>query len=185
MSQGFNPPSGGSSFGSSFGQQPGSGGASNAPASGSGFGAPSSPGGSAGFGGNSGNSSSGGAFGASPFGAPASSTSRPITKAPVAKLIPSLVLAIIGIGLNMWLLVGDLVATDQTFVIVAGLAWVLSGIGGFSFLGLYFSALNHNRAHGIFSDEMPRRLMFYATNVLLVIAVLWSAFNIAQFFGKL
>ncbi|MFP7365983.1 hypothetical protein SFC07_09455 [Corynebacterium callunae] len=189
MSQGFNPPSGGP-FGSS-------------PSGQSGFGA-----GQGGFGAGAGNSGGFGGFGQdsaapSPFGgagnsgfstggfdsgfgsAPAGSRNRGFTKAPIKKLIPSLVFALLGIGLNIWLIFSDIVATDTAFLIVSGAAWGLAGIFGISMLSWYFNGLNEARANGIFVDESARKAFFYVTAIALLIAVLWSAFNIAQFFGKL
>ena len=184
MSQGFNPPSGGS-FGSPSGGQSGFG------TSHGGFSAGS--GNSGGFGGFGAGPAAGGSFGGGDSGfsapsfdsAPVASRKRGITKAPVEKLIPSLVLASIGIVLNVWLLISDQVATDTSFLIFALVAWVLSGIIGISALSWYFKSLNEKKANGIFSDEPGRKAFFYLTAVALLIAVVWSAFNIAQFFGKL
>ncbi|WP_231598766.1 hypothetical protein [Corynebacterium occultum] len=103
----------------------------------------------------------------------------------MGRLAPSLILGLIGIILNAWLTFGSLVATDTTFGITAIVAWFLSGFLGVSCLGLYFSENNKRRASGFYSHVDWKKGIFYATVAALVIAVLWSAVDIALWAGKL
>lgn len=189
MSQGFTQPPGGT-FGSSSG----------------GF-----SGGQSGFGGGSQNSGFGGSFGGSTGGfTPAGSTSNPsgfstpratespapgrssgrkraggrLQSAPTEWILPGLVLGLISLGLNAWITFGAPVATDNLFLIVAGIAWVLAGILSVLSIGKYMSAVNERKSTGFYTEVPWKKALFTATAVLLVFAVVWSALDIALWVGK-
>lgn len=177
MSQGF-PPFPGDTPGSS----PGGFGGSNSGGFGGGQGNPGGFGGSGGFGGF------GGSGGDSGFNAPdigASTGPRRATSAPVGRLIPSLVLGLIGVSLNAWLSFSSAVATDTSFGITAVIAWLLSGVLGIVCLGLYFTANDKQKATGFYSRIGWKKALLYFTAVVLLIAVVWSAIDIALWVGKL
>ncbi|ANR63593.1 hypothetical protein C627_13380 [Corynebacterium glutamicum ZL-6] len=201
MSQGFTQPPGGT-FGSS------SGGFSGGQ---SGFGGGSQ---NSGFGGSSGGFSGGssnGSFGGSTGGfTPAGSTSNPsgfstpkaaespapgrssgrkraggrLQSAPTEWILPGLVLGLISLGLNAWITFGAPVATDNLFLIVAGIAWVLAGILSVLSIGKYMSAVNERKSTGFYTEVPWKKALFTATVVLLVFAVVWSALDIALWVGK-
>lgn len=156
MSQGFSPYSG-DSFGSPGGNFSG-------PYSGSSTHAPSQFPGASGAG---------------------SSTSLRAASAPVHCLIPSLVLGVIGVVLNAVITFGGSTATDTNFIIFAGLGWALAGIAGVTLLAWYFSTDNKRRAAGFYTEIGWKKAMYYATMVVLVTAVVWSAVDIALWVGKL
>lgn len=110
---------------------------------------------------------------------------RGASSAPVERLIPSLALGVIGILLNLWLTLGSPVATDTTFGVIALIAWVLSGVVGVSCLSLYFAENNRRRATGFYSRVDWKKGIFYATVAALLIAVVWSALDVALWAGKL
>lgn len=159
MSQGFSPYSGGS-FGSPGGNFSG---ANPEP--------PSSPAaGAATF------TPSSGSGGAGAFRA---------SSAPVHCLIPSLVLGLIGLVLNAVITFGPATATDSTFATFALLGWALAGLAGVTLLAWYFNADNDRRASGFYTEIGWKKAVYYATMVVLVIAVVWSAVDIALWAGKL
>ncbi|MGP6174663.1 hypothetical protein [Corynebacterium sp. A21] len=177
MSQGF-PPFPGDTPESSPGGFGGSGtgGFGGAPG---GFGSPVGSGGFGGFGGPGADSG---------FSAPATGAatgSRRATSAPVGHLIPSLVLGLIGVMLNAWLSFSSTVATDTSFGIIAGVAWILSGLFGIICLGRYFTANAQRKATGFYSHIGWKKTLLYFTALVLLIAVVWSAIDIALWVGKL
>lgn len=105
--------------------------------------------------------------------------------APVHCLVPSLVLGLVGVVLNAVLTFGSSVATDTNFFVMAGLGWLLAGIAGVTLLGWYFTTDNKRRAAGFYTEIGWKKAVYYATMVVLVIAVVWSAVDIALWVGKL
>lgn len=114
-----------------------------------------------------------------------SSTSLRSASAPVHCLVPSLVLGLLGVVLNAVITFGGSTATDTNFIIFAGLGWALAGIAGVTLLAWYFSTDNKRRAAGFYTEIGWKKAMYYATMVVLVIAVVWSAVDIALWVGKL
>lgn len=192
MSQGFTQPPGGA-FGSS------SGGFSGGQ---SGFGGGSQSGGfdgqSGGFGGGSGGFNQGltsPSFSPAPAGSSEKSGGgKPgrrssggggrLQSAPVQFLLPGLILAVASIGLNAWITFGAAVATDGSFFITAGIAWALAGIAGVVSVGWYLAKLNERKAEGFYTDIPWKKMILYVTVILLIGAVVWSAFDIALWAGK-
>ena len=201
MSQGFTQPPGGtfgsSSGGFSGGQSGFGGGSQNSGFGGSsgGFSGGSSNGS---FGGSSGGFTPSGATGApSSFSTPSAAQSPApgrssgsgraggrLQSAPTEWILPGLVLGLISLGINAWITFGVPVATDNLFGIVAGIAWVLAGILGVPSIGKYMSAVNDRKSTGFYSEVPWKKVLFTATVVLLVAAVLWSALDIALWAGK-
>lgn len=189
MSQGFTQPPGGtfgsSSGGFSGGQSGGFGGGSQ----GGGFGGPAG-GTSGGFGGNApgggfgggAKSSSGSRFGSSPGGSRGGGS---LQSAPVVWVAAGLALGLLGIGLNAWLTFGSLVATDGLFLVIAGIAWGLAGVLGALLIGQHMTEVNKRKASGLYMEDTGKKVLFNITAVLLVIAVIWSAWDIALWVGKL
>lgn len=193
MSQGFTQPPGGT-FGSS------SGGFSGGQ---SGFGGGSQ---NSGFGGSSGGFSGGSTGGFTPAGstsnssgfstptaaqspAPGRSSGRKraggrLQSAPTEWILPGLVLGLISLGLNAWITFGAPVATDNLFLIVAGIAWGLAGILSVLSIGKYMSAVNERKSTGFYTEVPWKKALFIATVILLVVAVVWSALDIALWAGK-
>ncbi|ANE04900.1 hypothetical protein [Corynebacterium crudilactis] len=191
MSQGFTPSSGGFSGGQSgFG-----GGSQNSGFGDSGGFSAGSPSGASG--------SSGGAFGGSNQNASGSgfnSGSAPVSSsrhssgkkrgsgrlqsAPLEWILPGLVLGLISIGLNAWITFGSPVATDTSFFAVAVIAWILAGILGVLSVGKYMATVNERKSTGFYTEDPVKKLLFVSAAVLLLIAVLWSAGDIALWAGK-
>lgn len=105
--------------------------------------------------------------------------------APVHCLIPSLVLGLIGVVLNAVITFGSATATDSIFAILAGLGWALAGIAGVTLLAWYFNTDNKRRGSGFYTEIGWKKAVYYATMAVLVIAVVWSAVDIALWVGKL
>lgn len=184
MSQGFTQPPGGtfgSSSGGFSGGQSGFGGGSQ----GGGFGGQSGGFGggapSGGFGGGA-KSSSSSRFGSSPGGSGGGSR---LQSAPVVWVAAGLALGLIGIGLNAWLTFGSLVATDGLFLVIAGIAWGLAGLVGALLIGKHMTEVNTRKATGFYTEDTGKKVLFNIAAVLLVIAVIWSAWDIALWMGKL
>lgn len=195
MSQGFTQPPGGtfgSSSGGFSGGQSGFGGGSQGGGFGGqpgGFGGPAG-GTSGGFGGGSPSASFGGGaksspgsrFGSSPGG---SGGGGRLQSAPVVWVAVGLALGLIGIGLNAWLSFGSLVATDGLFLVIAGIAWGLAGVVGALVIGMHMTEVNKRKATGFYTEDTGKKVLFNIAAVLLVIAVIWSAWDIALWMGKL
>lgn len=140
---------------------------------------------------------SGGSFGGSRAGstgpgpesqfsaAPTPSRSTKASSEPVPRLLPSLILGLVGIGLNAMLTFGDFVATDSAWALWSFVAWFLSGVLGISLLGWYFLEVNRRRGAGFFIRVGWKKVVAGLTFAVLAIAVLWSAIDIAQWAGKL
>lgn len=127
--------------------------------------------------------------GADPGAAPAAGSSGPrlsrATSAPVLRLLPSLVCGVISLVLSVVITFGGHQATDTSFAVLAFVAWALAGVVGITALGWYFSEDNERRGSGLYLEVDWKRVLYWATVVVLVIAVIWSAVNIAQWAGKL
>lgn len=143
---------------------------------------------------------SGGSFGSPSEGfsaaAPTSSTSAPPTgpvssvstrveSAPVARLLPSLALGLLSLGLSVLITFGSYEATDTSFAIFAFVSWAIAGILGISLLGWYFAENNRRRGESLYVDVGWKKAVYVITLVVLASAVVWSAINIAQWAGKL
>lgn len=205
MSQGFTQPPGGTfgtSSGGFSGGQSGFGGGSSG-----GFGGNSPGGSSSGSPGGFGGGSAGGSFGGSSGGFNQGSTgsqfeSMPagasrgtggsrgsrggsrLRSAPLEWILPGLGLGLVSLGLNAWLTFGSLVATDRVFAIVAAVAWFLAGICGVLSIGKYMAEVNERKSSGFYTEIPWKRALFIITAVILLIAVVWSAVDIAQWAGK-
>lgn len=90
----------------------------------------------------------------------------------------------ISLGLNSWITFGPLVATDATFAIVAMVAWALAGVCGVLLIGKHMAEVNERKSSGFYTEIPWKRALFYLTAVILLIAVVWSAVDIAQWAGK-
>lgn len=154
MTQGFTPYSGGT-----YGKPPGD-------SPGPGAGSPYDP-------------TTGGSFPVT-----AAPRTRTASSQPVLHLLPSLLAGVIGLGLNAFLQFGDHVATDTSWGVIAVAAWVIAGIIGVSALGWYFAEVNKRRGQGFYSVVGWKNLVAWLTYAVLLIAVVWSAFNFAQWVGK-
>ncbi|RSZ65136.1 hypothetical protein EAH68_03065 [Corynebacterium hylobatis] len=140
---------------------------------------------------------SGGSFGGPPGGstgpgpggqfsaAPTPSRSTKASSEPVLHLLPSLLLGLVGIGLNVMLTFGGFVATDSAWALWSFLAWFLAGVLGISLLGWYFTEVNRRKGAGFFTRVGWKRVVAVLTFAVLAVAVLWSAIDIAQWAGKL
>jgi hypothetical protein len=135
------------------------------------------------FGGSSGGSAGPGPGG--PFPATTPSRSTRASSEPVLHLLPSLVLGLVGIGLNAMLTFGDFVATDSSWAPWSFLAWFLAGVLGISLLGWYFTEVNKRKGAGFFTRVGWKKAVAGLTFAVLGVAVLWSAIDIAQWAGKL
>lgn len=156
MAQGFTPYSGGS-FGNSPGDYSGAGsGASTNFAGGSSFSTTSTSG-----------------------------KSAKATSAPTLRLLPSFILGIIGVVLNAVITFGSHVATDTSYAVLAVLAWFLAGVLGISLLGWYFTENSRRKSAGSYFTVGWKKTLYWSTVALLLIAVVWSAVDIAQWAGKL
>lgn len=117
--------------------------------------------------------------------APTPSRPTKVSSEPVSRLIPSLVLGLVGIGLNAMLTFGGFVATDSAWALWSFIAWILSGVLGITLLGWYFGEVNKRKGAGFFTRVGWKKGVANLTFVVLGIAVLWSAIDIAQWAGKL
>ncbi len=167
MTQGFSPYSG-DSFDAPSGGFPGQG------ASGPGY-----PGGPGGFG--PGPQGPGG-----PVAPLAGSTGTGMTRtsAPVKYLLPSFAAGLIALVLNAVATFGDFEATDTSFAILSGIAWALAGLVGITALGGYFAKDNKHRGSGFYTEIGWKKTLYWVTVVMLVVAIIWSAVDIAQWVGK-
>ncbi len=93
-------------------------------------------------------------------------------------------LGIISLGLNAWITFGSLVATDSAFAAIAGIAWVLAGILGVLSIGKYLAEVNERKSSGFYTEVPWKRVLFIIAGVLLFLAIVWSAVDIAQWAGK-
>ncbi|QGU05582.1 hypothetical protein [Corynebacterium comes] len=109
---------------------------------------------------------------------------RKATSQPVLHLLPSLVAGVIGLVLNGVLVFGDHVATDTAWGVIAIVAWAVAGVAGVTALGWYFTEINKRKGEGFFSTVGWKNLVAWLTYAVLLIAIMWSAFNIAQWVGK-
>lgn len=157
MSQGFTPPSGG------------------------GFGVP--PGGFTG-GTQFTTPNSGGGMNAFTSGATTSGATLKQTYLPVGRLVPGLICGAVAVILNVVLFFSSVVATDTTWGVVAVVAWLLAGVIGTTFLGGYFTEVNRRRGAGIYMERPGPKFIYRLMWVLLIVGVLLSAWNIAQWVGK-
>lgn len=103
---------------------------------------------------------------------------------PVLHLLPSLVAGVIGLALNGVLVFGDHVATDAAWGVIAIAAWAVAGLVGVTLLGWYFSEVNKRKGQGFYSIVGWKNIVARLTYVVLLVAVVWSAINIAQWVGK-
>ena len=111
-------------------------------------------------------------------------TARAATSQPVSKLLPSLLTGIVGLVINAVLQFGDHVATDRMWGLLAMIAWAVAGVIGVTLLGGYFTEVNKRRGAGYYSTVGWRNTVAWVTYGTLLFAIIWSAFNIAQWVGK-
>lgn len=148
------------------------------PYSGGGYGNP--PGGFAG----TGTGETFGPSGGESFSTPSAPRARRATSQPVQYLVPSLVAGVVGLALNAFLVLGDLVATDWTWGYTAIGAWFVAGIVGVIALGWYFREQNKRRGAGFFSTVGWKKAVARLTYAVLCGAIIWSAVSIALWVSK-
>lgn len=121
----------------------------------------------------------GGLPGTAPGGSRPASTSEP-----VERLVPSLVAGVGSLVLNAVLWLGGFTATGTSWLYIAVIAWALAGVAGILPLGFYFAEVNNRKAGGYFLSAGWKKTLSWVTFAVLVGAVLWSATDIALWWGK-
>lgn len=106
------------------------------------------------------------------------------TAAPVVALLPSLVLGVISLGISAFLFFSSVSPTSSTYLWLSLAAWALAGVIGISLLALFRKADTRERARGVYVEEGWRVALYWGTMALLVIGVVWSAIELALWFGK-
>lgn len=123
---------------------------------------------------------------ASPFGDPApnDTTALSTTTAPVARLVPSLVMGVISVVISLVLFFSSTTATDSSYLPLTMAAWVLAGVLGIGALGVYFKGDADARASGMFVSVGWKEALYWATIVVLGLGVLLSAIHAGLYVGK-
>lgn len=119
-----------------------------------------------------------------PTGPEAGTTALAITSAPVARLVPSLVMGVISVVLSVFLFLSSTTATDSSYLPLTLVAWVLAGVLGIGALGMYFKGDADARASGMFVSIGWKEALYWATIVVLGLGVLLSAIHAGLYVGK-
>ena len=119
-----------------------------------------------------------------PTGPEAGTTALAITSAPVARLVPSLVMGVISVVLSVFLFLSSTTATDSSYLPLTLVAWVLAGVLGIGALGVYFKGDADARASGMFVSVGWKEALYWATIVVLGLGVLLSAIHAGLYVGK-
>ncbi|MBV7292616.1 hypothetical protein [Corynebacterium sp. TAE3-ERU16] len=130
-----------------------------------------------------------GTTGSADFGEPVptgtSSGTISENSAPVVSLVPSLVLAVVSLILSGVITFSSMGPTDSSYRAMSLIAWAAAGVVGITAMSLYFIADTKRRALGFYQIVSWKQAVYFATVVLLFVAVVWSAVEIGLWVGKL